>query len=85
MDKPKLVVNINSSITGEAVVSCTVKVKMAVPLYEAIKHKKWIAGYIANEMRKFISSITEEDILTDQVFDHLEELYAEKRKRQWLE
>lgn len=85
MDKPKLVINVNSSVTGEALISCTVTFKMIVPLYDAIKHKEVIAGYIANEMRKFIASVTEDDIVTDPVFDHLEELYEEKRKHQWLD
>ena len=85
MDKPKLIINVSTSITGEAFISCATTFKMTVPLCDAILHKEWIAGYIANEMRKFMSSVTEDDIITDPVFSRLEEIYKEKEKHQWLD
>ena len=80
MDKPHMQIEVRLESGMFVNFRCLVGFNTEVPIEDAIKHKEWIAGYIANEMRKFILSLTEDEIIADPVFERLEELYKRKEK-----
>jgi len=80
MDKPRMQIEVQLESGMYVSFRCRVGFKTEVPIEDAIKYKKWVAGYIANEMRKFILSITEDEIIADPVFEQMEELYERLEK-----
>ena len=80
MDKPHMQIEVQLKSDMYVSFRCRVGFKTEVPIEAAIKHKKWVAGYIANEMRKFILSITEDEIIADPVFEKMEELHKRMEK-----
>ena len=80
MDKPHMQIEVRLESNMYVKFRCLVGTIAEVPIEDAIKHKEWIAGYIANEMRKFILSLTEDEIIADPVFEQLEKLHERMEK-----
>ena len=80
MDKPHMQIEVRLESNMYVSFRCRVGLKTEVPIETAIRHKEWIAGYIANEMRKFILSLTEDEIIADPVFEQLEKVHERMEK-----